>query len=160
MSEHPPMTTSTPPQTAAAAAPNPCAKPRLGPEANRHPGPSDHQIELSVAAMLRFGVTLAAVIVAIGGALMLRHPHAPAPDLRHFDPAGLTFESFGAVFVGVRALRPAAIVQLGLIVLIATPVARVLFCVVGFARQRDRLYVTISLIVLAVLTYSFLHSAH
>lgn len=122
--------------------------------------PSDHEIELSVAGMLRFGVTLAAVLVAIGGVLLLRHPYSPVQDLHHFDATGVTYESLRAVLQGVLQLRATAIIQLGLIVLIATPVARVVFCVIGFARQRDRLYVVISLIVLLVLLYSFLKGGH
>jgi uncharacterized membrane protein len=122
--------------------------------------PSDHEIELSVAGMLRFGVTLAAILVAIGGVLLLRHPYSPAQDLRHFDATGVTYESLQAVYRSVLQMRPTAIIQAGLIVLIATPVARVVFCVIGFARQRDRLYVGISLIVLVVLLYSFLKGGH
>ena len=46
------------------------------------------------------------------------------------------------------------IIQLGLLLLIATPVARVVFSVIGFVRQRDFVYVVLTLIVLAVLLYS------
>jgi uncharacterized membrane protein len=46
------------------------------------------------------------------------------------------------------------LIQLGLLLLIATPVARVAFSVAAFAMQRDRLYVVVALIVLAVLMYS------
>jgi len=46
------------------------------------------------------------------------------------------------------------IIQLGLLLLIATPVARVAFSVVAFAAERDWLYVAITLIVLAILIYS------
>jgi uncharacterized membrane protein len=46
------------------------------------------------------------------------------------------------------------LIQLGLLLLIATPVARVAFSVAVFAMQRDRLYVVVALIVLAVLMYS------
>ena len=45
-------------------------------------------------------------------------------------------------------------IQFGLLLLIATPVARVVLCVIGFARQRDRLYVVVSSVVLLVLIYS------
>jgi len=48
------------------------------------------------------------------------------------------------------------LIQLGLLLLIATPVARVAFSVVAFAMQRDRLYVAVALIVLAVLMYSLM----
>jgi uncharacterized membrane protein len=44
-----------------------------------------------------------------------------------------------------------------LLILIATPIARVIFAVIGFARERDMLYTIISLIVLAVLAFSLVH---
>jgi uncharacterized membrane protein len=48
------------------------------------------------------------------------------------------------------------LIQLGLLLLIATPVARVAFSAAAFAMQRDRLYVVVALIVLAVLMYSLM----
>jgi uncharacterized membrane protein len=50
-----------------------------------------------------------------------------------------------------------AIVQFGVLLLIATPIARVVFAAVGFAVERDHLYVAISLGVLAVLIFGLLH---
>jgi uncharacterized membrane protein len=120
-----------------------------------HPGPTDKEIDLSVAAMLRFGVTLAAVIVFLGGLLSLRHPRRPVPDYLHFH-ADAALSSIASIFRGAFHLDPPSITQLGLLLLIATPVARVLFCVVGFARQRDRLYVVISATVLAILLFSLI----
>jgi uncharacterized membrane protein len=52
--------------------------------------------------------------------------------------------------------RPIAIAQLGLLVLVATPVVRVLASVVGFALEGDRLYASITLGVLAILLVSLL----
>ena len=118
-------------------------------------GPSDKEIDLSVAAMLRFGVTLAAVLVAIGGLLSLRHPRQAEPNYRHFH-ATAALSSIASIVHGAVHLDPQSIIQLGLLLLIATPVARVVFCVVGFGRQRDRLYVAISATVLAILLYSLI----
>ncbi len=54
--------------------------------------------------------------------------------------------------------NPLAIMQLGLLLLIATPIARVVFSVLAFAREGDRMYVAFTLIVLAVLLYSLFGS--
>ena len=54
--------------------------------------------------------------------------------------------------------RGRGVIQLGLLLLIATPIARVAFSVVGFALERDRMYVVFTLIVLAILLYSLLGS--
>jgi uncharacterized membrane protein len=51
------------------------------------------------------------------------------------------------------------LIQLGLLLLIATPVARVAVAIVGFALERDRLYTVISLIVLLILLASLIHAA-
>jgi uncharacterized membrane protein len=59
---------------------------------------------------------------------------------------------------GIATGDPATIIQLGILLLIATPVARVVFALVAFAIEHDRLYVAVSLTVLAVLLFSFFHS--
>jgi len=59
---------------------------------------------------------------------------------------------------GLATGDPATIIQLGVLLLIATPVARVAFALVAFAIERDKLYVTVSLTVLVVLLISFFHS--
>ncbi len=116
--------------------------------------PTDHDLELSIAAMLGFGVGLAALVVLAGGLLYLQHPWSATPDYSHFLPVNPSLRTFTGILRGARQLSPESIIQLGLILLIATPVARVAFCVVGFARQRDVLYVLISSGVLAILLYS------
>jgi uncharacterized membrane protein len=120
--------------------------------------PTDHELDLSVAAMLRFGVTLAAIVVFAGGVLSLRHPSTPVPDYSHFQLAG-SLRTVAGILHGVAQGSSASIIQLGLLLLIATPVARVAFCVVGFARQRDRLYVLVSASVLLILLYTLIRDA-
>ncbi len=120
--------------------------------------PSDHDLDLSVAAMLRVGVTLAAIIVFAGGMLSLWHPPSSPADYTHFHAGSETLRSISGIFHGAIHLDPQCIIQLGLVVLIATPVARVVLCVIGFARQKSALYVAISSIVLAILVYSLTSS--
>ncbi len=122
--------------------------------------PTDHELDLSVAAMLRIGVSLAALVVLVGGLLSLRHPHTPVPDYTHFTESGPALSTVAGILHGAAHANPGAIIQLGLLLLIATPVARVMFCVYGFARQRDKLYVLISLAVLLILTYSLTKGAN
>jgi uncharacterized membrane protein len=121
-----------------------------------HPGPTDKQIDVSIAAMLRFGVTLAACVVLAGGLLYLRHPARAIPDYTRFHTAGGSLTTVSGIVRGAMHLDPAGVIQLGLLVLIATPVARVVFCLIGFARQRDRIYISISAMVLAILLYSLI----
>ena len=51
-------------------------------------------------------------------------------------------------------MQGSGIIQMGLLLLIATPVARVVFSVFAFAVQRDSLYVAVTLVVLVVLALS------
>ena len=122
--------------------------------------PTDHELDLSVAAMLRFGVTLAAIVVLAGGLLYLRHPLTAIPDYTHFSGGNPSVTTLSGIFRGLRQLNPESIIQLGLVFLIATPVARVVFCVIGFARQKDSLYVVISAFVLLILIYSLTKGAY
>ena len=120
--------------------------------------PTDQDLDLSVAAMLRFGVSLAALMVAFGGALLLRHPWIRISDFRHFQPGNPALRTIPGILEGAIDFAPRSIIQLGLVLLIATPVARVLLCVVGFARQRKILYVAISCFVFCILLYSLFSS--
>ena len=61
---------------------------------------------------------------------------------------------------GAIAPRPDAVVQLGLVLLIATPVARVAMSLVAFILQRDRVYVVVTSIVLALLIFSLSGGIH
>ena len=113
---------------------------------------TDKQLDSTIANMLRWGVALAAAVVFLGGILSLRNIPTAAPDYAHFQPA--PFPNSSGLLHGVAHLEPARIIQLGILLLIATPVLRVVFCIAGFARQRDKLYVAISTTVLIILIYS------
>ncbi|MGC9197353.1 MAG: DUF1634 domain-containing protein [Acidobacteriaceae bacterium] len=117
-------------------------------------GPTDHELELSVAGMLRFGVTAAAIVSTVGGFLYLRQPHPSVSHYKMFHAGSLDLRTISGIWHGAVHLDPRSMIQFGLVLLIATPIARVVFCVVGFARQRDRMYVIVSSIVLLVLLYS------
>ncbi len=117
------------------------------------PGLTDRKMEQIVGVMLRWGVALAATVVLLGAAAYLARHGSDLPDYRvfHGEPASLRHVPG---IVG-QALAPSSrgLIQLGLLLLIATPVARVAFSVVAFALQRDRTYVVVTLIVLAALLY-------
>jgi len=118
---------------------------------------TDKELESSIAQMLRAGVLLAAAIVVAGGLLYLRHPSRTMPDYAHFHASPASLRTISGIVRGTLQLDAASIIQLGLLVLIATPVARVAMCIVGFARQRDKIYVGISIGVFAILMYSLIH---
>ncbi len=120
--------------------------------------PTDQELDISVAGMLRFGVTLSALVLLAGGLLSLRHPWSAIPDYSQFQAGDISLRNISGILRGAVRLHPQSVMQLGLIVLIATPVARVVFCVVGFFRQRSFLYVAISSFVLIILLFSLAKS--
>jgi uncharacterized membrane protein len=120
---------------------------------------NDQRIEVIIGTLLRTGVMLAASVVLLGGVLyLLRHGHeVPNYSAFHGEPEGL--KSVSDIVHGALGGSARAIIQLGLLLLIATPVARVVFSAIAFAIEHDYMYVVITLIVLGVLLYSLLASA-
>ena len=125
------------------------------------------RMELLISYVLRGGVLVSAAIIAFGilrlgvthttgYAAILRHD---LPDIVAYHPhagPGTFPTALGAVWTGVLAGKPYAIVAIGILLLIATPVFRVALSVAFFMLQRDWLYVGITLFVLAVLLGSAL----
>ena len=118
---------------------------------------TDEAVEQLLGNLLRVGVIVATAIAALGGLLYLARNGGQAAAFRDFrgEPGGL--RTLHGIAVGVMSLEPAAIIQLGLLCLIATPVVRVAMSLIAFVLQRDRLYVIITAIVLALLGYGLLH---
>jgi len=115
---------------------------------------SDQKVDNIIGSLLRFGVILAATVVALGGAwYLIRHGFAH-PSYHAFVGEPSDLRSLDGILGGIRTLHARSIIQLGVLLLIATPVARVAFSVAAFAMQRDRTYVVITLVVLAVLLFS------
>jgi uncharacterized membrane protein len=115
----------------------------------------DKKLEIAMGHMLRFGTTIAASIVLVGGIIYLMQFHGPIPDYRHFHGAPSGARSLSAIWTGLGDFDSQSIIACGLLVLVATPVCRVIFGVVGFSLQRDRMYAAVSAIVLAILLISF-----
>ena len=115
---------------------------------------TDERFDAVLAHVLRWGVILAATVVACGGVVFLaRHGTQPA-DYRTFNGEPDALRSIGGVLSEAANESGRGLIQLGLLLLIATPIARVVFSVIGFAKQRDWLYVVITLAVLMLLTFS------
>jgi uncharacterized membrane protein len=122
------------------------------------PAWTDQRFEELIANLLRTGVSLSATVVLIGAIIYLaRHGFAPA-DYRVFHGEPDELKSVHGIVGNAFHLHGRGLIQLGLLLLIATPVARVTFSVFGFARERDRMYVGFTLIVLVVLLYSLFGS--
>ena len=118
---------------------------------------NDQKMEISIGQLLRTGVLIAATVVFIGGLMYLNQTRGPRPNYSTFHGEAPELRSPTEIVQNLSIHNSQAIIQLGLLLLIATPVARVAFAAFGFFLEKDWLYVIISLIVFAVLMYSLLY---
>lgn len=119
---------------------------------------TDKRLENVIGILLRAGVLLAAAVVLIGAVLYLAG-HASEPvHYSTFNPMGHGLNSIAGIFAGVLHLQAPAVIQFGILLLIATPVARVALALFGFLFERDYLYTVVSAIVLGILFYSLLQT--
>jgi uncharacterized membrane protein len=115
---------------------------------------TEERVEATVAGLLRFGVTLAAVVVLGGGVIYLARHGSERPHYGVFVGEPTDLRSVAGIVKDAAAFSGRGWIQLGLLLLIATPVARVAFSAIAFAFQRDRTYVFVTLVVLALLILS------
>jgi|SRR5271157_2208603 len=115
---------------------------------------TDQRVETIIGNLLQAGVLIAAAVVSMGAVIFLARHGRDIPHYGTFlgEPAEL--RTISGILRRAASFHGRNIIQLGLLILIATPVARVAFSVIAFALERDRLYVGITLVVLAVLLFS------
>jgi uncharacterized membrane protein len=114
----------------------------------------DQRLDQIMAALLRTGVLLAAGLVFIGGIIFLMRHHQPVTNYRIFAGEPVELRTISGILREAAKLHGLGLIQLGLLMLIATPVARVLFSVLAFLYERDWIYVMVTIIVLGLLLYS------
>ena len=119
---------------------------------------TDEKLELIIGGLLRGGVIVAAAVVLVGGIVFLVQHSQDAVSYASFHFERNDLRSVSGIFRAAIRLQPDAIIQLGLALLIATPIARVALAAVGFALEKDYLYVVVSLIVLSILLFSITHA--
>jgi uncharacterized membrane protein len=119
---------------------------------------NDRRLETIIGRLLQTGVLIAAATVFAGGILYLVNGHESRVDFHAFSPGGPELRTFGGIIHSAVSFDSLGLMQLGLLLLIATPIARVAMAVIGFALERDRLYTVVSLIVLAILAFSLIHA--
>jgi len=121
-------------------------------------GWSDRKVENIIGNLLRTGVLVSALMVLIGGVVYLaRHGSSPV-EYRIFRGEPVELRQIRGILREALRLSGRGIIQLGLLLLIATPVARVGMSIVGFAAEKDWMYVRFASVVLVILLYSLLGS--
>ena len=120
----------------------------------KYPRISDKQIDTIISIMLRVGVIVSSITVLAGGVLYLVKHGGDLPNYHIFLGEPSELRSVGGALRLAATTSGRGIIQLGLLVLVATPVMRVAFTVISFIIQRDKVYVGVTLIVLSVLIFS------
>lgn len=126
----------------------------------------ERDMELFLGKFLRFGVMFSCAITLIGGVLYVYQQqgvlpdYSPIPDNEVFPGVKEYLRSFSTIWQGVLALDGAAIIQVGVIALIATPILRVAISAFGFLIEKDYMYVAITLIVLGIIIANMFLGLH
>ena len=115
---------------------------------------SDKRTEVVISVLLMAGVLLAAGVVLLGGIIFLAAHGTFVPSYHVFQGEPTDLRTLSGILHDAFTFKGRGIIQLGLLILIATPVARVVFSIYAFAMEHDSLYVVVTLIVLAVLVFS------
>ncbi|HEY1264057.1 MAG TPA: DUF1634 domain-containing protein [Terriglobales bacterium] len=117
---------------------------------------TDRRVEGVIGNLLRAGVLLSALIVLAGAVVYLWHQwHAPA-DYRMFQGEPNDLRHIRGILRTAFSGQGRGIIQLGLLLLIATPIARVAFAIFGFAEEKDWMYVKFTTVVLLILLFSLI----
>ncbi len=123
------------------------------------PKVTDVGLERAVSVLLRTGVLISGLIVFSGGVYFLVRHGGEEVNFSTFRSEPSVDRLLDQIVRGATSLRARSIIQFGILALIATPILRVALSLVGFALERDRAYVLIAAIVLAILLYSLISGA-
>ena len=111
----------------------------------------ERDVELYIGKLLRYGVILSSIITITGGIIYIsQHPDQQL-NFKTFVGAPNYLRELTTLLPAVIKFEGMAIIQLGVAVLIATPILRIAFSIVAFAIEKDRMYIVITCIVLAII---------
>lgn len=116
----------------------------------------DKNMEVIIGNLLRGGVMTAMGIVLVGGIIYLFRHGNQLPQYGSFRGEPENFRTLGGIFSSVLHGRGRGVIQLGILVLIATPISRVAFSIIGYLLEKDYLYVAITFVVLCIIIGSLL----
>lgn len=125
----------------------------------------ERDVEQYIGKLLRYGVMLSCAITLFGGVIYLLQHKGVMVDYSPV-PTGMAFgvedylRELNTIFPRMLDFDGAAIIQFGVLVLIATPIIRVAFSAFSFLIEKDYLYVAITLIVLAIILANMLLGLH
>lgn len=115
---------------------------------------TDYDMQQLIGQVLRYGVLISGLVAIIGGIWYLYQQGSGLPHYTVFnaEPAGYT--SLNGILKGLNQGNAKEIIQLGVVILIATPILRIIFSLISFILEKDKLYVIITIIVLTIIMFS------
>jgi uncharacterized membrane protein len=114
----------------------------------------DKGMEIVMGNLLRIGVLLSALIVTAGGILFLSKHGTQLQHYHLFQSEPRRLRDISEIWKTALQGRGQSLIQFGLLVLIATPIARIIFSIIGYLLEKDYLYVLLTMIVLGVILFS------
>lgn len=121
----------------------------------------DKDVQIILGTLLRVGVIVSTLVVIIGGIIFLTTQANHQISFSEFKPKQTKFSSVAEILKGLKSFDGLAIIQFGVLLLIFTPIARVVFSIFSFLMEKDYMYVLIGIIVLCVIITSlYLDIAH
>lgn len=97
----------------------------------------DRLLEIAMGRMLRIRVSLVAFVVLAGGILYLRAFHTPMPEYSQFHSSRAPYRSVIAILTSLTHPESKSLIDFGILLLVATPIDRALFGVIGFSMEKD-----------------------
>ncbi|RYE04756.1 MAG: DUF1634 domain-containing protein [Sphingobacteriaceae bacterium] len=116
----------------------------------------DTDIQLLIGNVLRYGVILAIIVVFCGGLIYVYRHGQETASYHIFNGEPEFLKNITGILNGILQFKGRAIIQFGILLLIATPIVRILLSIIGFFREKDYLYVAITLLVLGIISASML----
>ena len=120
---------------------------------------TEAEADVRMGRLLQWGVVLAALVMVCGAAVFLFHHGERVPNYRTFRNVSSPLHSLPGILTEARRGDGGGLIQLAVLLIVATPISRVIFAAYAFARMRDWLYTLISVTVLSLLLLAIVHSA-
>jgi len=115
----------------------------------------DADLKKTIGQLLRYGVLSASAIVLAGGIVYLWRHGSEYPKYHRFLGEPEKMRRLAPMWQAVLRGEGRPLIQTGLLVLIATPIARIVFSIFGYLLEKDYLYTLITAIVLLVILWNF-----
>ena len=116
---------------------------------------TDVDLNRSVGNLLRLGVVLAVTTSIIGFVKLFLEGFEMPRKYTMLNMGTSSEKVWGHFWETLCKGEGMAIIQLGILMLIFTPLMRIIFALIGYLKEKDYTYVIISSIVLAIMAISF-----